>query len=64
MGRRDSFLVVTLSWAAMGLGEAGPAENFASIPAAGKWVLTFCMLVGRLEVYTIVILFMPGFWRK
>lgn len=46
------------------LGEAGPAENFASIPVAGKWILTFCMLVGRLEVYTVLILFMPQFWRK
>jgi trk system potassium uptake protein TrkH len=46
------------------LGEAGPAENFASLPAAGKWILTFCMLLGRLEVYTVLVLFMPHFWRK
>jgi trk system potassium uptake protein TrkH len=46
------------------LGDAGPAENYSSIPDAGKWILIFCMLVGRLEVYTVLILFMPGFWKK
>jgi trk system potassium uptake protein TrkH len=46
------------------LGEAGPAENYASIPDAGKWILTFCMLIGRLEVYTVLILFVPHFWKK
>lgn len=46
------------------LGSAGPAENYASIPDAGKWILTFCMLIGRLEVYTVLILFVPHFWKK
>lgn len=46
------------------LGEAGPAENYASIPLAGKWILIFCMLVGRLEIYTVLILFIPQFWKK
>lgn len=46
------------------LGSAGPAENYASIPVLGKWVLVFCMLTGRLEVYTVIILFVPHFWRK
>lgn len=46
------------------LGEAGPAENYASIPDAGKWILIFCMLTGRLEVYTVLILLVPNFWKK
>jgi len=46
------------------LGVAGPAENYASIPAIGKWILVFCMLTGRLEVYTVLILFVPHFWKK
>ena len=46
------------------LGDAGPAENYASIPALGKWILVLCMLIGRLEVYTVIILFVPHFWRK
>ena len=47
-----------------GLGSVGPTENFAHIPVAGKWVLTLCMLLGRLEVYTVVVLFVPEFWKK
>lgn len=45
-------------------GQAGPAENYAGIPMTGKWILIFCMLTGRLEVYTVLILFVPRFWRK
>ncbi len=46
------------------LGQAGPAENYAFIPDIGKWILTFCMLAGRLEIYTVLILFVPEYWRK
>jgi trk system potassium uptake protein TrkH len=47
-----------------GLGEVGPVDNYAAIPALGKWVLSFCMLLGRLEIYTVLVLFVPEFWRK
>jgi trk system potassium uptake protein len=47
-----------------GLGGVGPAENYAHIPQAGKALLTFCMLLGRLEIYTVILLFVPEFWRK
>jgi trk system potassium uptake protein TrkH len=46
------------------LGSAGPAENYAGIPVAGKWILILCMLIGRLEVYTVLVLFVPHFWKK
>ncbi|MFZ5906787.1 MAG: TrkH family potassium uptake protein [Nitrospirota bacterium] len=46
------------------LGSAGPAENYAHFPVVGKWILVFCMLTGRLEVYTVLILFVPNFWKK
>lgn len=46
------------------LGTAGPTENYASLPAVGKWILVFCMLAGRLEIYTVIILFVPQFWKK
>ncbi len=46
------------------LGEAGPAENYSTIPLTGKWILIFCMLAGRLEVYTVFILFVPNFWKR
>lgn len=47
-----------------GLGSVGPTDNYAHIPMFGKWVLTFLMLAGRLEIYTVLILFSPPFWKK
>ena len=47
-----------------GLGETGPAGNFSFIPSAGKWYLSFLMLVGRLELFTVLVIFTPGFWKK
>ena len=46
------------------LGTTGPVENYASLPPQAKWVLIFCMLTGRLEVYTVIIIFVPNFWKK
>ncbi|HEX79163.1 MAG TPA: TrkH family potassium uptake protein [Dehalococcoidia bacterium] len=46
-----------------GLGMVGPMENYFFIPAAGKGVLIFCMLAGRLELFTLLMLFTPAFWR-
>jgi trk system potassium uptake protein TrkH len=47
-----------------GFGAVGPVENFAGIPVAGKWLLVWCMLLGRLEIFTVIILVVPEFWRK
>ncbi len=47
-----------------GLGSVGPAENFGHLPDISKWILSWCMLLGRLEIYTVFILFVPEFWRK
>jgi trk system potassium uptake protein TrkH len=47
-----------------GLGEVGPAGNYAALPLAAKWVLSLAMLVGRLEIYTVLVLFLPEFWRN
>ena len=47
-----------------GFGTVGPTENFYHIPAAGKWVLSLLMLMGRLELYTVVLLFVPETWRR
>ena len=47
-----------------GLGEIiGPAGNFGSLPDGAKWLLSFGMLLGRLELFTVLILFVPRFWR-
>lgn len=47
-----------------GLGAVGPALNFAGLPLAAKWVLSFAMLLGRLEIFTLFVIFTPIFWRK
>lgn len=48
-----------------GLGEfVGPAGNFAGLPAAAKWVLSLAMLLGRLELFTVLVLLRPEFWRN
>jgi trk system potassium uptake protein len=47
-----------------GLGEViGPNGNFKSIPEVSKWILSFGMLLGRLELFAVLILFFPSFWR-
>ena len=47
-----------------GLGAIGPSEHYGVLPQLAKWVLMFCMLAGRLEFYTMIVLFTPTFWRK
>ncbi|MFY0598084.1 MAG: TrkH family potassium uptake protein [Cyclobacteriaceae bacterium] len=46
-----------------GLGSVGPVDNFAHISIPGKWLLSFLMLLGRLELFTVLILFTPFFWK-
>ena len=45
------------------IGSVGPTDNFALIPDAGKWFLSFLMLLGRLELFTILVIFSPAFWK-
>lgn len=47
-----------------GFGLVGPTENFAFLPDIVKWILSLLMMLGRLEIYTIVILLTPAFWKK
>ncbi len=47
-----------------GFGIVGPASNYSTIPGAGKLVLTICMLMGRLEIYTILVFFSHRMWRS
>ncbi len=47
-----------------GLGEVGPVDNFAALPSISKWILAFLMLLGRLELFTVLMLFSPYFWNK
>lgn len=57
-------VVATLNNVGPGLGAVGPVENFAGLHALPKLVLSGCMVLGRLEFYALVVLAMPGFWRR
>lgn len=57
-------VAATLGNIGPGIGKVGPALNFAEIQVAGKWYLSFLMLVGRLELFTVLVLFSPMFWRR
>lgn len=47
-----------------GLGEIGPTDNFLWVPWFAKLILTFCMLAGRLELFTLMLIFVPAYWRR
>ena len=64
LGSSFGAVAATLGNIGPGIGAVGPAENYSHIPGFGKWFLSFLMLIGRLELFTVLILFSPGFWRK
>ncbi len=47
-----------------GIGTVGPVANFNHLPELAKWLLSFLMLLGRLELFTVLIIFTPYFWKK
>jgi trk system potassium uptake protein TrkH len=64
--------ITSLSGAATAVGNVGPglgpvigpSGNFSSLPDAAKWLLSFGMLLGRLELFTVLVLLVPTFWRS
>ena len=44
-------------------GATGPASTFANVPALGKWLMSAYMLIGRLEIFTVLFLLMPNYWK-
>ena len=59
-----SAVAATLGNIGPGLGSVGPTDNYAHFSIPAKWICSFCMLVGRLEVYSVMVLLVPQFWRK
>lgn len=57
-------VAATLGNIGPGIGQVGPVSNFAEIGTVGKWFLSFLMLVGRLELFTVIVLFSPAFWKE
>ncbi len=66
MGFEESFgsALTAMSNTGPGLGIVGPAGNFADIPVVSKWFFSFLMITGRLEIFTVLMLFAPAFWKK
>lgn len=63
---RDSFFcsLSAISNTGLGTDTTGISGNFAAIPDIAKWILSFIMLVGRLELFTVLLVFTPSFWKK
>lgn len=60
-----SGILTALANVGPGIGDViGPAGNFASLPDTAKWILSFAMLLGRLEIFTVLVLASPAFWRE
>ncbi|MCU0932008.1 MAG: TrkH family potassium uptake protein, partial [Serpentinimonas sp.] len=59
-----SAVVATVNNIGPGLGEVGPASNYGGLNTFQLWVLSFAMLLGRLELLTVLVLFTTHFWRK
>ncbi|MDP1525597.1 MAG: potassium transporter TrkG [Rhodocyclaceae bacterium] len=59
-----SAIVATLNNTGPGLGEVGPASNFSSLTDFQTWVCSFAMVLGRLELFTLLVVLSPAFWRK
>ncbi|MFW6209382.1 MAG: TrkH family potassium uptake protein, partial [Spirochaetota bacterium] len=58
-----STALVTLGNIGPGFEMVGPTENYAFFPDYVKWFLSFIMMVGRLEIYTVLVIFTPIFWH-
>lgn len=47
-----------------GLGSLGPVSNYSEVPDFSKWVLSFLMMIGRLEIFTVLTILLPSFWKQ
>lgn len=59
-----SSVIASLMNIGPGFGDVGPSENYAFISDTGKWFLAWNMLVGRLEMFSALVIFYPSFWKK
>jgi trk system potassium uptake protein TrkH len=57
-------VVACISNTGPGLGQVGPASNYQGLSDFQTWVCTLTMLLGRLELFAVLVLFTPAFWRK
>ena len=66
IGFSDALGLVASSMGNAGLafGDFGPAYSWNAMPDAAKWVLSFVMLIGRLEMFCVLLMFYPRFWKN
>lgn len=57
-------IVACITNAGPGLGSVGPSQNYAALSDMQKWLCTMVMLLGRLEIFTVLMLFTPNYWKK
>ena len=57
-------IVASINNTGPGLGQVGPSTTFAVLNDFQTWVCTFAMLLGRLEIFTLLVVLTPAFWRK
>lgn len=56
--------IATLGNIGPAIGKVGPVDNYEFLHTGAKWVLSFFMLLGRLELFTVLLLFSPSFWKR
>jgi len=56
--------LASLANVGVALGDLGPSGGYSGVPTAGKWLLSWLMLVGRLELFTVLLIFAPSFWKR
>lgn len=56
-------VLATLGNVGPGIGGVGPVENYSHLPFLGKWILSFLMMAGRLEIFTVIVIFTRPFWH-
>ena len=59
-----SSVASALSNVGPGIENVGPSHSYSSLPEAAKWLLSLLMLMGRLELFTVAVLFTPHFWKR
>jgi trk system potassium uptake protein TrkH len=57
-------IVACLNNTGPGLNQVGPATTYGNLTTFETWVCTFAMLIGRLELFSVLVLFTPAFWRR
>ena len=59
-----SVVISSLGNVGPGIGKCGPSYSWSGLPDMAKWISALLMLIGRLELFTVLLLFTPGFWKK